>query len=452
METATHIPLRARRQPWGRRPRRPGVELSAAAILVAVLAIVFEPGVGLGAVLAGLVVVARGLVSGTVRTWRSAFSGGRRGRRRGRARPVRRIVSVVTAAAVLTLGLAAFSYVGAVTSPSNSSLGIRTVEWLRDNGAAGVVSFAERVYYTLTAPAKGGPALRRLPQVGVAGAAPGTARPTKDGHPPPALKPVIRPSLQGEGVWRATQHRFAVDRSAPVMVATYRPDPSYPRVVAGVARIDPRRTRIALYAGLKEPPGGAGSAEVPPASRSTLLATFNSGFKHKDGGGGFFTDGRLLEPMQPGLATLVAKSGGGLDVRVWHGGARPGPGVLFARQNLPPIVEHGRANPRLSDGPEWGYTLGNTVLVWRSGLGVDRHGDLIYAAAPDQTVRGLARILVHAGAVRAMELDINSYWVSFNSYAKSAARRPSKLLSGMSRPAARYLSPDDRDFFAVYAR
>ena len=189
-----------------------------------------------------------------------------------------------------------------------------------------------------------------------------------------------------------------------------------------------------------------------PKSRRALLASFNSGFKHKDGGGGFFTGGRLLEPMQPGLATLVAKSGGGLDVRVWHGGTRPGPGVLFARQNLPPIVEHGRANPRLSDGPEWGYTLGNTVLVWRSGLGVDRHGDLIYAAAPDQTVRGLARILVHAGAVRAMELDINSYWVSFNSYAKSAARRPSKLLSGMSRPAARYLSPDDRDFFAVYAR
>ena len=119
METATHIPLRARREPWARRPRRPAVELSAAAILVAVVAIVFEPGVGLGAVLAGLVVVARGLVSGTVRTWRSAFSGGRRGRRRGRARPVRRIVSVVTAGAVLTLGLAAFSYVGAVTSPWN---------------------------------------------------------------------------------------------------------------------------------------------------------------------------------------------------------------------------------------------------------------------------------------------------------------------------------------------
>ena len=77
---------------------------------------------------------------------------------------------------------------------------------------------------------------------------------------------------------------------------------------------------------------------------------------------GFGVGGRVqvvpsqTSPSVIGLRVVnVAKSGGGLDVRVWHGGPRPGPGVLFARQNLPPIVEHGRANPRLSDGPEWGY-------------------------------------------------------------------------------------------------
>ena len=116
------------------------------------------------------------------------------------------------------------------------------------------------------------------------------------------------------------------------------------------------------------------------------------------------------------------------------------------------IVSAGRPNPNLNDGAEWGATLGNAVQVWRSGIGVDRHGNLLYAAANDQTVGSLAAILIHAGAVRAMELDINSYWVSFNAYAGPGAQQPSKLLEGMERPAERYLAPDDRDFFAVYRR
>ena len=131
------------------------------------------------------------------------------------------------------------------------------------------------------------------------------------------------------------------------------------------------------------------------------------------------------------------------------GGLQVPAGVDFARQNLPLIVEGGRPNPNLSDGPEWGATLGNAVRVWRSGLGIDRSGDLIYAAANDQTVGSLAAILIRAGAVRAMELDINSYWVTFNMYGEPGAGRPVALLPGMSRPVTRYLTPDDRDFFAV---
>ena len=115
-------------------------------------------------------------------------------------------------------------------------------------------------------------------------------------------------------------------------------------------------------------------------------------------------------------------------------------------------MNHGQPNPNLSDGPEWGTTVGNSTMVWRSGVGVDRHGDLLYAAADYRTVRGLADILIHAGAVRAMELDINSYWVTFNTYGNPGAAHPKKLLVGMDRPAQRYLTPDDRDFFAVFAR
>jgi hypothetical protein len=152
------------------------------------------------------------------------------------------------------------------------------------------------------------------------------------------------------------------------------------------------------------------------------------------------------------MATLIGYADGRVDVAAWSGGPSVPRNVLFARQNLPLIVSGGRPNPNLSDGPEWGATLGNAVRVWRSGVGVDARGDLIYAAANGQTVGSLAQILIRAGAIRAMELDINSYWVTFITYGQPSAGQPASLLPGMTRGPERYLSPDDRDFFAVYLR
>ena len=334
-----------------------------------------------------------------------------------------------------------------MAGPSNVSFGVRAVEWLRDNGAAGVVSDVESVYYSLNAPATGGPPLKRLPRVGAG------ARVRVASYAPPPIPAVITPRLPGEGQWRGTGP--LVGGSAPVLVTTFRPDPNYPQLVAGVAWIDHTRTRLALYPGRYEPPNdGNQQAQVPPQLRSSLLATFNSGFKLEDSGGGFFSQGHVYAPLKDGQATLIGYGNGAIDVRTWTGGPDPGPGpgIAFVRQNLPLIVENGQLNPALSNDSLWGATLGNAVRVWRSGLGVDAHGNLIYAAADIQTAESLAQILQDAGAVRAMELDINYEWTTFNFYGVFGAGEPAKLLPGMSRPATRYLSPDDRDFFAVYAR
>ncbi len=367
---------------------------------------------------------------------------------RGRPRPAplrfqaRRIV--VLTALLLVLDAAA-SFWGAMTEPSNVSFGVRAVEWLRDNGAAGPVSDFESIYYSLNAPATGGPPLKRLPRTGA-------RRPAREASDAPApIAPVITPELPGEGQWHGTGP--LVGGAAPVQVAAFRPDASYPQLVAGVAWIDHTRARLALYPGRYEPPNdGPQLAEVPRELRSGLLATFNSGFKLEDSGDGFFSQGRVYAPLRDGQATLVGYRNGTVDVRTWTGGPAPGPGIAFARQNLPLIVENGRLNPALSNDALWGVTLGNSVRVWRSGVGVDAHGNLIYAAADIQTAASIARILQRAGAVRAMELDINYDWTTFNFYGTFGAGDPTKLLPGMSRPATRYLSPDDRDFFAVYAR
>jgi hypothetical protein len=362
-----------------------------------------------------------------------------------------RVRRIALLAALVALIPVVFSYWGAMSQPSNSSLGIRTVEWLRDNGAAGLVARIESVYYSLTAPSKGGPTLRALPGVGYGAAGAGRVAPTT-AYRPASVPALIHPALTGEGVWRAT--RPGLEADPPVLLTTLRNQPEYPRVVAGLAWIDTKRTTLTLNPGRLEPSVTIprGPMDVPQVDRPRLLASFNSGFKLSDSHGGFVLNGHTYANMRDGQGTLVGYADGRVDVIDWSHGSTAPPGVSFARQNLPLIVEEGRPNPNLANDAEWGATVGNAILVWRSGIGIDSHGNLIYAAGEDQTVASLARTLIRAGAVRAMELDINSYWVSLITYGAPGAEDPRNLLPTMNRPATRYLEPDDRDFFAVYSR
>jgi hypothetical protein len=363
---------------------------------------------------------------------------------------VRRVLLIALAIAFIPV---LYSYVTTMMQPSNVSFGVRTVEWIRDHGGAGIVSRVESVWYSFNAPSPGGPTLKQLPSVGIAAAVPPVVHRhhVKPPYRPRRITPVIYPALPGEGVW----HRAgpAVHGGPPLLLTTFRSEAAYPRIVAGVAWFDAKRTRLVLYPGRVEPPVGPhGPMEIPPALRRSVVAAFNSGFKLQDMVGGVYTLHHLYRPLVKGIGTIVSYANGRIDIRNWEGGPTPPPGVTLVRQNLPLIVDHGRLNPNLSDGPQWGETLYNAVRVWRTGLGVDRRGNLIYAAANDQTVGTLAKILQRAGAVRAIELDINPYWVSFLSYGRWGAHDPAKLLPDIQRPIDRYLSPDDRDFFAVYRR
>jgi hypothetical protein len=352
-------------------------------------------------------------------------------------------------AACVCLVPAGISYLSAMTEKHNVGLGVSSVEWLRQNGGNTLVSEIENTYYSLNAPEKGGPALKSLPSVGVTGTEEGSAPSV---YQPPEVKSLIQPALPGEGVWKKAGAR--VGRKPPVLLTTFRSDPEYPQFVAGVAWIDSHRTRLAYVPGLAEPPeiSHRGAAEVPTAERRRLVATFNGGFPLETSNAGLVYRGHTVATMVNGIATLVEYRDGRIDIVRWEHGPNPGPRVWFAKQNLPPIIFEGKLNPNLSDGPEWGETVNNAVRVWRSGLGVDRRGNLIYAVANYQTVGSLAEILKRVGAVRALELDINEDWVSFITYRHPGAEQPAQLLPDILRPADRYLVPDERDFFAVYAK
>jgi hypothetical protein len=364
----------------------------------------------------------------------------------------RRARRIVLVAALICLVPVAVSWVRTLSRPRNVSWNIATVEWVRAHGGNPLVSQVENWYYELNAPSKGGAPLKSLPHVGVATADAESAEAEVHIYRPPRVKPLIHPALPGEGVWKPAS--ATAGKRPPVLLTTFRSDPEYPQFVAGVAWIDTGRTHLEYVPGLAEPPEleNRGPAEVPPSRRDRIAATFNGGFPLETSNAGLVYHGQVLAPMVNGIATLVEYKGGRIDIRPWESGEHINPKIVFAKQNLPPIIEEGRLNPNLSDGPEWGATVNNAIRVWRSGLGVDKRGNLIYAAANYQTVESLAAVLQRAGAVRAMELDINEDWTSFITYRHPGAVEPSNLLPEMFRPSTRYLEPDERDFFAVYVK
>jgi hypothetical protein len=198
-------------------------------------------------------------------------------------------------------------------------------------------------------------------------------------------------------------------------------------------------------AGLRAGPAVAG------AERSRLLAAFNGGFKLAAGVGGYMQEGRVLSPLRPGLASLVIDRSGRARIGVWHHGVpAPGEAVYSVRQNLPPLVLHGRPTAASADWGLWGATLGGGAYVARSAIGQDTAGDLIYAASMSAVPADLAAALASHGARIAMELDINPEWVQLD-----AARIPGGALTagipGQYRPSDQYLAGWTRDFFAVLA-
>ena len=224
-------------------------------------------------------------------------------------------------------------------------------------------------------------------------------------------------------------------------------------VVAYAGWIRTAATILGLYPGY-EGPGVTtrprGPEAVPSSGIGRLLATFNSGFYEHDAAAGFYTNHTLYFPMVKGLATVVRYTNGTVGITQWAGGPNPGPTVLMARQNLPLLVDHSVATPATANDFAWGLTLYGAPAVWRSALGIDTNGNLIYAAAPAQTAASMASIMVQLHSVRAMELDINPEWPIFVTYAGPGARNPSLDVANPNQIPNRFLYSSTKDFFAVF--
>jgi hypothetical protein len=286
-----------------------------------------------------------------------------------------------------------------------------------------------------------------------------TAPPPPPPPPPADAQPLASAPLPGEGHWvpagrvAAWSPEGRPNGTVPVVYTTTL-RPGNGSAPTGLAWINTKLTKTVLYAGTGEP-GGTWPAQgaIDPSVRPQLVAAFNSGFR-VGGSGGWYTAGKAALPLQDGDASLAIYADGSATVGQWGRDVTLTPDVVSVRQNLHLLVDGG-APANLGSG--WGATLGGGSNVWRSAVGVDGGGNLIYAGGPALDPAGLAHVLVGAGCVRAMELDINPQWVSMSTYvpvpfAPSDQVQGTPLLSGMNYGPTHWLEPSSRDFLAVFTR
>ncbi len=343
------------------------------------------------------------------------------------------------------LCLPAVSYARALTYPGNASVAVRTVEWIRDHNGSVIINTLENWKYSRNAPpSTGTPAGSALPPSVAAPPAPDPA------SGPSSVALVSGPPLPGEGQWQSAS---AGSSPAPLYMTFFRPDPQHPTVLVGAALFPHQRSQLHLNAGTREPVAGvtpAERAQVPVADRAALVATFNGGFKTADARGGWYASGHALVPLVDGAASVVINRDGTASIGQWGRDVSMTSQVAAVRQNLAMIVENGQPVNGLTSNAQgrWGSAKNQYQYTWRSGLGQNAAGDLVYVAGDKLTLVGLAQALTRAGATRGMQLDIHSSMVSFNAFG-SAHGQPRTLLPGMAQSARRYLAPDQRDFFYV---
>src|ERR1035438_6686367 len=117
---------------------------------------------------------------------------------------------------------------------------------------------------------------------------------------PAALAPFGSPTAAGEGTW-APAGRTVGGVRVVYQTTLVPPGGTYP---AGIAWMDARLLAARLYSGSKSPGGGPYryTAPIQPAQAATLVAAFNGGFLMNAARGGYYTQGRTIDPLRRGGA------------------------------------------------------------------------------------------------------------------------------------------------------
>ena len=363
----------------------------------------------------------------------------------------RRAIAILSLVTVLVMAYLGVTLAQALTNPAyGSAMAPRFAEWLRDHGGGSVANWVEHYYFTHNQPQRGGAPPKNAFKKGGH-----TSTSLASGVPhlsaPLAVVSPATPAQAGEGQWSPLGSTV---KGIPTMYESFvRPDAVHTSFIVGMVWMDPKLLKLNLYSGSYIPGGGpfVHSAPIKSSAASSLAAVFNAGFRMSDANGGYYTDHQVLIPLRKGAASIVIYRNGTATVGAWGKDAKMSDQVQAVRQNLDLIVDGGAPVPGLSasDNTRWGATLGGAVNVWRSGIGQSKDGALVYIGGPSLTITALADLFLRAHCMRAMELDINSDWVQFASYAQPASGANGKKLLDSMQPGS---STQDRYFQSWWAR
>jgi len=222
-------------------------------------------------------------------------------------------------------------------------------------------------------------------------------------------------------------------------------------------RFDQHLVHLTLHAGSNDG-GVAGWSYGDKITRREihlLVAGFNGGFKLSHTDVGFMSGGHIAVPLKSGLASVVTYTDGITNIGAWHDGVPSTHKTVFSvLQNQHLLVDRAIAAANVSTCVLacWGGTIKDLTVVARSGLGITANGQLVWAAGEQLSPASLATALINAGAVRAIELDINPYWVAGYLYTPHAGGPTAvPVVPGQRGIIGQLLAPNNRDFLAVVA-
>jgi hypothetical protein len=225
-------------------------------------------------------------------------------------------------------------------------------------------------------------------------------------------------------------------------------------------RFDQSLVHLDLHAGSSDGGvvGWTYGDQVTAQELPLVLAGFNGGFKLTYGGGatlGFMANGHVAVPLKPGLASIITYTDRTTNIGAWRNGVPTARKTVFSvLQNQRLLVDRGVAAATINKCIVhcWGVTIMNHRTVARSGLGITARGQLVWAAGEQLSPPDLANALVSAGAVRAIELDINPHWVAAYLYAHHpTGLTAAPVVPGQQGVLGQFLAPYSRDFFVVVA-
>lgn len=336
---------------------------------------------------------------------------------------------------------------------------------VRNAGFDPVVGFIEDIWYGLLNPPKVGGAPAELATFEQVSATP-TSEPERvsgianvkawgaakiASTVPEKLESPLKP-MKNEGVWKPT--KILSDGKPAVWVAKVRPDKEHSSVLATVVWFDTALLAFQQIPGTELPEGDFdhGSGTVAKKVLPFYVAGFANGYKMNQSQGGYVYKGKVVKRLKKGKATLLTYPNGDLKIVKWGYEDAPA-GYLVARQNLDLMVENGVSKVK-SESSKWGSAWHGTGsgknFVWRSGLGVRADGTLVYVQSDALSAKSLSQLLVKAGAVKAMALDMNSgYAVGafYGPYGKGGKAINNKLV-----PSDIFYKSSSRDFVAVFTK